>query len=287
MRVFAVLALCLASAPLLASPTPQAESAPSSSAPPSTTPPSDAAETPPPSAPEAPPERLSVVVLDLQATNSTPETARLVTDLVAVSLQRTGRLAVLTSEDVRSVMAFEAEKQSAGCDDASCLAELAGALGAALVVHGSVGQLGELFVVNLNLFDSREARSAGRESAQVRDRAELPVAIDRMTRALVGGTIELPPPSPDDAASEPAAPSPWLSPLFLGGATVGTLAAGGAVVLGAWALTIDNTLATSRGLDGASRADEKERGVGVVVGASVLALAAAGAAVVAAVPFFE
>lgn len=269
MRVSAVLALLSFAAPLAASP-------------------DDGAPAPPAAAPPA--ERLSVVVLDLQSTNATPETARLITDLVAVSLQRTRALQVLTSEDVRSVMAFEAERQTAGCDDVSCLAELAGALGAALVVHGSVGQLGELFVVNLNLFDSREARSVGRESAQVRDRAELPSAIDGMARRLVGGVVELPeaPVAEAPPASEPPpSSSPFLSPLFLGGAAVGALAGAGAVGLGLWALSIDGSLERSAGDDGKARMEERERGLGVLAGATALGVAAVVAVTVAAVPFFE
>ena len=42
------------------------------------------------------------------------------------------------------------------------MAEIAGALGASLVVFGDVGQLGELLVVNLNLFNVDLAQSQGR-----------------------------------------------------------------------------------------------------------------------------
>lgn len=285
MNAHALLALCLAWTPLITAASAMAES--TDAKPPA----SEAAA----AAPErrAPAERLSVIVLDLTATTSTPEVARLVTDLVAVSLQRTARLEVLTSEDVRSVMTLEAEKEAIGCEDASCLAELAGALGAALVVHGSVGQLGELFVVNLNLFDSRVARSAGRESAQVRDRADLPGAIDTLVRALVGGIVELSPassaaePAPGPvASSDPAAFSPWLSPLFLGGATVGVLAGIGAATLGAWALVLDGEVAKAD-RPYADRARDQETGVGVIVGASALTVAAVGAAAIASLPFFE
>lgn len=88
--------------------------------------------------------------------------ARLLTDAVAVALQKHDALDVLTSDDVRRAVDLEAQRQTLGCDQSSCLAEVAGALGAALVVYGSVGSLGDDVALTLNLFDSTAASSAGR-----------------------------------------------------------------------------------------------------------------------------
>lgn len=56
-----------------------------------------------------------------------------------------------------------------GCGDSSCLAEIAGAMGAEFVVFGDVGKLGETFVINLNLFDNNAVRpSVGRSCAAPR-----------------------------------------------------------------------------------------------------------------------
>ena len=58
----------------------------------------------------------------------------------------------------------------AGCDEGStsCLAELAGAMGARLVLFGDLGKLGDTTVVSLNLFLSDQAQSAGRETVRVK-----------------------------------------------------------------------------------------------------------------------
>lgn len=247
--------------------------------------------------PAAPAVQASVIVLDLKPTNADPETARLITDLVAVSLGRTRAFQVLTSEDVRSVVALEAEKHAMGCDDASCLAEIAGAMGADYVVHGSVGALGDLFVVNLNLFDSQQAKSVGRESAQVRDRAELPAAIDEMTRVLVRelvpeGTFDAAEPAPAESvasAPEPAAAdsgdsAAFLSPVFLGGAAGAVLCGAGAVTLGVIAVVLDGS-AADKTAPGDARASARAAGQGALVGAAVLGAATVVAVGVAAVPF--
>ncbi len=85
------------------------------------------------------------------------------TNLVTISLSQHERFDVLASSDVREVVALEAEKQAIGCEsDASCLAEVAGAMGARFVVFGQLGTLGSLYVLTLNLFDSEAASAAGR-----------------------------------------------------------------------------------------------------------------------------
>jgi hypothetical protein len=85
------------------------------------------------------------------------------TSLVTASLSADARLDVLSSADVRQVVAFEAEKQAMGCsDDASCLAEVAGAMGAQLVCFGQVGLLGSQRVLTLNLFDAEAGQSKKR-----------------------------------------------------------------------------------------------------------------------------
>jgi hypothetical protein len=86
------------------------------------------------------------------------------TGLVVAALSAESSFEVVASEDVRKQMELEAERQTAGCEAAStsCLAEIAGALGARVVVYGSLGQLGETLVLTLNLFDSSDPSASGR-----------------------------------------------------------------------------------------------------------------------------
>src|SRR5688572_14276841 len=81
-----------------------------------------------------------------------------VASLVSIELAKNQGLEVVASTDVKKMAALEAEKQTLGCDDAgSCLAELAGAMGARYVVFGDAAKLGSLTVINLSLFDSTAA----------------------------------------------------------------------------------------------------------------------------------
>lgn len=49
-----------------------------------------------------------------------------------------GQAGAITSEDIISVLKLEMTKQSLGCDDAACLSNLGGALGAELMRKGGI-----------------------------------------------------------------------------------------------------------------------------------------------------
>jgi hypothetical protein len=100
------------------------------------------------------------------AANVDAGSARLLTEMVTVALADTGRFDVLSSADVQQALALEAEKQALGCSARDCLAEIAGAMGARMVVFGQVGRLGEAYLLTLNVFDSEAATSVARAVAE-------------------------------------------------------------------------------------------------------------------------
>jgi hypothetical protein len=132
-------------------------------------------------------ERDKLVVLDMVGDAVSANVRQSLAGRVAVRFSQDKRLDVLSGDDVRGMASLEAEKQAAGCDD-SCLAELAGALNARLVVSGFVGRLGSLYVVNLSLFDAQAARSISRATIEAEHVEELPAkvndAVDRMRADL-------------------------------------------------------------------------------------------------------
>ena len=92
-------------------------------------------------------------------------------------------LELITSKDIQSMAALEADKRDMGCDDSnSCLAELAGALGARLVIFGDVGMLGPNLILGLNLFDSEEAKAISRIIVRTKDLGDFP---DKLEASMV------------------------------------------------------------------------------------------------------
>jgi hypothetical protein len=179
-------------------------------------------------------ERMRVLVLDLSDTGGLgPDVVKTVTGVVAVKLSDVKSLDVLSGDDVRRLAELEAERQVAGCDEASCLAELAGALGARYVVFGQLGTLGELIVVNLSLFDSERAEAVGRATAEGRSVERLPGLIGPALRKLLSGVVAeedlavLPAEAPPETAQSPAAGAGGGLPIV----PIAVASAGGVVLI--------------------------------------------------------
>jgi len=120
---------------------------------------------------------------------STPvdtQTVNTLSGLLTASLSEQPSLDVLASSDVREVVALESDKQAMGCEsETDCLAEVAGAMGARLVVFGQLGRLGTLYVLTLNLFDSESARAVSRVVVQADSIEAFPAKLGPATAKLV------------------------------------------------------------------------------------------------------
>ncbi len=130
-------------------------------------------------------EHRRVLVLDLRNDGAAPEHARSITDSVVVGLSRFKEFEVISSEDMRRLIENESDKQSMGCNDETCLVELANAMGAQLIVHGSIAKLDSLHVVNLSLFDAKAGKSVQRESIQAQRLQDLPSLVEEATGRLI------------------------------------------------------------------------------------------------------
>jgi TolB-like protein len=140
-------------------------------------------------APATPATPTRVLVLDLAREGDVAVgVVENVTALVSANLATYPELDVVANADVRQMMALEGTKQEMGCGDTSCLAELAGALGARFVVFGSVGRLGTKTILHINLFDSSTTQSTGREFVEVTDPGELPAVLPPHIRKLLTRT---------------------------------------------------------------------------------------------------
>jgi hypothetical protein len=143
------------------------------------------------SATTAAPARIKVLVLDVKSTVLNKSEIETLTSLITAHLGAYGQLDVLSGDDVKRLIDLEGQKQVIGCDQRSCLAELAGAMGANLVVFGQAGRLGSTTVVTLNLFDAQKGQAVARRPVEVQDLGELPArvatAIDEMVGPLLQG----------------------------------------------------------------------------------------------------
>lgn len=134
--------------------------------------------------------RRRLLILSLRSESLGGEVASILDGAVATTLASYAELDVVTQKDLAQLMELEAERTAMGCDESGCLAEVAGALGAEIVIYGQVAKLDDLYVLQLFLFDAGSAKSIGREqltSSKVSDLAkELEPAVHRLVGPLVG-----------------------------------------------------------------------------------------------------
>ena len=147
-------------------------------------------EAAPPASAAPPATRVRVLVLEPTGSTVEPALRTAIGGLVASELGRYDVLDVLAADDVRKAVELEADRQAAGCTTDSCLAEVAGALGARLVVFGDAAQLGTVAVLNLNLYDSERAVSAGRVTISAPSLGDLPARLPQGVAELVARTLE-------------------------------------------------------------------------------------------------
>jgi hypothetical protein len=132
-----------------------------------------------------------LAVMDLAANGASKEVAAAAGTAAANELDRLGAFQVITSEAIRSMLAFEKQRQMLGCSDAGCIAEIGGALGAEWLVTGKVtrlaaaGAVPETFTLDLTLTSVRKGQREGSVIETARSEAELVSRAGRAAQKLV------------------------------------------------------------------------------------------------------
>lgn len=139
-----------------------------------------------PAAPSA--QKPKVAILELtRAGDVEPTMVTVISEALATELAHQGIYDVVTAADINALLGLERQKQLLGCGDdgASCMAELGSALGAKLILSGSLAKLGERYQLNLQSIDSGSAQVQGRASFLSKDieeiRESLPFLVSRAT----------------------------------------------------------------------------------------------------------
>lgn len=181
-----------------------------------------APSTAPASAPVTAPidRRIKVLVLDVKSDALTDAERATLTNLIAGRLGERPELEVLSNEDVKQLVALQGQAQEIGmssnCTNDACLAEIAGALGAGVVVASQAGKLGEAVVISLAIFDASKAKSVSRKSVEGNSLGEvahkLGPALDELVVPLLAMFAHARTPTPTAPATPPvSAPSAPVS----------------------------------------------------------------------------
>ena len=144
--------------------------------------------------------RATVVVVPLR---SKPAIAgiEVLTEELRTQVARHGGYRLVTPEEMNSIDGELQRQLAGGCDEASCIAELGGALGARYLITGRIGKLGSTFSLNIKLIDIEKVSAANAASAHGKSVEDFfkPYAGDRHTtlrgtdlRELFGPCFEQP-----------------------------------------------------------------------------------------------
>ena len=99
-------------------------------------------------------DKMKIAVLDLSAKGVEKHVAENITEVLLSEIDKLKIYNIMGKSDITAMLGFEQEKQIIGCEsDTNCIAEIGGALGVEKIVAGSVGKLGEKYLINVKLIN--------------------------------------------------------------------------------------------------------------------------------------
>jgi hypothetical protein len=180
--------------------------------------------------------KLRVLALNLEVSGVSPTTASIFQGDIGNALDRYEELDVVTSADLAMMANLEGQRQMLGCEENSCLSELAGALGARYIVYGRLGVVEDIVVLQLNLFDSQQAQIINRQDLRgaglKATLTQIEEAVDKLI-APIAKSRPAPTKKPDPIAA--AQPAPEAEAAADEGGVLGTvllISGGGLLVVG-------------------------------------------------------
>ncbi|MBI5528156.1 MAG: hypothetical protein HY897_17630 [Deltaproteobacteria bacterium] len=145
--------------------------------------PAPAAQTPPRPEPPKPAAKPTLLVFDLAAEQGIEKSVtNLLTELVIDKVTKLDRYTVAGQKDLAKMVFWEQNKQLQGCSDTSCLVQIAGAMGAAFYIEGSVGAVGSQYIITLKLIDAQTVTIRSRSTMRVKKDDD--VMVDTVVRMV-------------------------------------------------------------------------------------------------------
>ncbi len=119
--------------------------------------------------PAVSPPVVRVAVYDLARSDIEPRVGTVFTMALMNELRKLDRTSVIGMDEVKAMLDLEAQKQLAGCEADSCLSEIAEALGADIIVTGSLARVGGNTFIALKKIEQRSATVAAQFTRKLDD----------------------------------------------------------------------------------------------------------------------
>lgn len=104
-------------------------------------------------------KKATIAVLNLKhASGVTKGEADIITDRLRIELFKTGNVDIMEREEMQTVLKEQGFQASGACSDEGCLVEMGQMLGVQFIVTGSIGKLGNLYLLNFRSIDIQTAK---------------------------------------------------------------------------------------------------------------------------------
>lgn len=153
--------------------------------------------------------KVSLLVMPLEALAGVePDLARQLTTVLVAEASRVHGVTVQSYREIQGALSQEQLKQAMGCDSASCAAELAGALNTDQIIIGSLGYVGQSFMLSLSRITAG-GQTVGRTITRYprTDEEALMDGVPEVVRELMGDLL-VPKPDPEPVKVDPPRPAP-------------------------------------------------------------------------------
>jgi TolB-like protein len=160
----------------------------------------------------------TLIAFDMTAEKGVdPSVANLLTEIVIDRITKMGKYNVMGQKDLEKLLAWEQSKQMKGCTDSGCMVKIAGAMGANFITEGSVGAIGDQYIVTLKLIDTGTVNVINRATEMVaRDENTLVRSIAKIVDLVLLGKSGEAKPSGEAQAKVESAPSGVMTKAGMG-----------------------------------------------------------------------
>ena len=158
--------------------------------------------------------KTSVAVMTLKsASGVTPDDAELLTDRLRIELFNTAQFSVMERSQMQEILKEQGFQQSGACSDEGCMVEMGQILGVNLLVGGSIGRLGNMYLLNIRGIDIKTAKIIAVVSEDIPGSIENVVAaLKRVAAKLAGKPAPTAPPPTESRSTRQKEPSPPPEP---------------------------------------------------------------------------
>lgn len=150
----------------------------------------------------AAPDKIATLIFGIKARrNVDPALALVINEVIQGVYQTDPTRKVFGRSEIEQLLEFESSKQLMGCEDESCLIELASAMNVERIVSGTVDKVGSAYFVVINEMNTNEVQNVARVQARLPlDEDKFFEGLERMANELLQKSLGSRTAQPDQSA---------------------------------------------------------------------------------------